>query len=333
MPPPAPSPIQDRGINYPYKCDCCGAQPDPLSLCAKCRTVRYCNTDCQKKHWRQHKKSCVDVDKIYSYEAPAGLEKFDPSDPSNPLNLRSQPTVTEEELDDMADFCPHHEGGAIVKAHDDILDKQGVSHLDAALEWDNWGRPDTITMLSKDTKDKLIRTLRDWVYRQEVKHEQLKAVKLCSETSIRALKAIADRSGSLSLADFTQYTRLVAREDQASRAHEVGGHPVSSRHFLCGVTVLDGKVLTNNRSQYLIARSELETLEGRWLHESLLKHLPSDHDYSRFSTAADKLKGQIVASLLTLGVKGIDEASFLNLEDWVDFQKVQANMGWASEDM
>lgn len=40
-----------------YKCGkcnkCCGS-----SRCGKCKRVFYCNSECQKAHWKQHKKEC-----------------------------------------------------------------------------------------------------------------------------------------------------------------------------------------------------------------------------------------------------------------------------------
>lgn len=39
-------------------CAQCGNDSDTLKYCAKCRTVQYCNRECQMKHWKAHKKSC-----------------------------------------------------------------------------------------------------------------------------------------------------------------------------------------------------------------------------------------------------------------------------------
>ena len=41
------------------RCRACGKQGGSLSLCGKCKTVRYCSKECQVKDWKVHKKNCV----------------------------------------------------------------------------------------------------------------------------------------------------------------------------------------------------------------------------------------------------------------------------------
>lgn len=42
-----------------HSCATCDATDTPLQQCARCKSVRYCNKDCQKAHWKTHKKSCA----------------------------------------------------------------------------------------------------------------------------------------------------------------------------------------------------------------------------------------------------------------------------------
>lgn len=41
------------------RCRACGKQGGSLSLCGKCKSVRYCSKECQVKDWKVHKKSCI----------------------------------------------------------------------------------------------------------------------------------------------------------------------------------------------------------------------------------------------------------------------------------
>jgi hypothetical protein len=55
---------QDRSL-YSAKmrlCACCGALDAPdraLRKCTRCEVVYYCDKDCQKTHWKQHKQRCL----------------------------------------------------------------------------------------------------------------------------------------------------------------------------------------------------------------------------------------------------------------------------------
>lgn len=40
------------------KCASCKHTPEKLRICKQCRLVGYCNEDCQKAHWKVHKKFC-----------------------------------------------------------------------------------------------------------------------------------------------------------------------------------------------------------------------------------------------------------------------------------
>lgn len=40
------------------RCSNCGTKEKKLMRCERCRTARYCSKECQKKHWKVHKKRC-----------------------------------------------------------------------------------------------------------------------------------------------------------------------------------------------------------------------------------------------------------------------------------
>jgi hypothetical protein len=40
------------------KCAFCGKQKEKLLACGKCKKVKYCGADCQRKHWKTHKGQC-----------------------------------------------------------------------------------------------------------------------------------------------------------------------------------------------------------------------------------------------------------------------------------
>ena len=34
---------------------------NPFGACANCKSVKYCTVECQKKHWKKHRKACKEV--------------------------------------------------------------------------------------------------------------------------------------------------------------------------------------------------------------------------------------------------------------------------------
>ncbi len=43
---------------FERRCSACFAPTNPLKKCAKCGVAHYCNQDCQKNHWPQHRSEC-----------------------------------------------------------------------------------------------------------------------------------------------------------------------------------------------------------------------------------------------------------------------------------
>eukprot|EP00741_Cyanophora_paradoxa_P011720 tig00020563_g11324.t1 len=51
-------PPQRRGNCVHVCCAACSAEGTSLKECGRCRAVSYCNAECQRAHWRQHKAAC-----------------------------------------------------------------------------------------------------------------------------------------------------------------------------------------------------------------------------------------------------------------------------------
>ncbi|KAM3414720.1 hypothetical protein BST61_g9877 [Cercospora zeina] len=46
-------------VDASKRCATCSGTPESLKHCAKCKKVLYCNRECQKAHWKTHKKDCA----------------------------------------------------------------------------------------------------------------------------------------------------------------------------------------------------------------------------------------------------------------------------------
>ena len=47
-----------RKGKIPRSCSQCGSTPEKLHTCKACRSVAYCSSNCQRAHWKIHKKDC-----------------------------------------------------------------------------------------------------------------------------------------------------------------------------------------------------------------------------------------------------------------------------------
>lgn len=41
------------------RCAQCQKSAETMSVCANCKSAHYCNRDCQRLHWKEHKKTCA----------------------------------------------------------------------------------------------------------------------------------------------------------------------------------------------------------------------------------------------------------------------------------
>ena len=47
------------GPSAPAGCKACGKEGKPLSVCSRCKKVKYCSKECQVQDWKKHKKDCT----------------------------------------------------------------------------------------------------------------------------------------------------------------------------------------------------------------------------------------------------------------------------------
>lgn len=55
--------VADKFNTGKYHCSYCRCTVSRQSICSRCKNVAYCNTTCQKAHWKVHKPDCVKPDK------------------------------------------------------------------------------------------------------------------------------------------------------------------------------------------------------------------------------------------------------------------------------
>ncbi|KAF1949232.1 hypothetical protein CC80DRAFT_279229 [Byssothecium circinans] len=49
----------------PTICAQCQASPSSLKQCNKCKSISYCSKECQKAHYKMHKKECAKLAQAY----------------------------------------------------------------------------------------------------------------------------------------------------------------------------------------------------------------------------------------------------------------------------
>jgi len=87
-------------------CHCCLQSSDPTQLktCAKCKFAKYCNEDCQKKAWNDHKMEC------------GALAKISPKVPSEDVRLAAR--ILFKLYQKMKDGADRDESEAFIKITD-----------------------------------------------------------------------------------------------------------------------------------------------------------------------------------------------------------------------
>ncbi|XP_073401243.1 histone-lysine N-methyltransferase SMYD3 isoform X3 [Dendrobates tinctorius] len=110
----------DRGASV---CDHCLRRSEKLQRCSQCKFARYCNSLCQKKAWKDHKRECLCLKNIF------------PNVPTDSVRLVAriifklleQPDCTSGEIYSIHDLQSHFKDLNV-----DM--KQGLGHLAATLE-------------------------------------------------------------------------------------------------------------------------------------------------------------------------------------------------------
>lgn len=65
---PPPSSQRDAALD-PYTCSYCKkVSKTKLMACGRCKKQAYCGTECQRPHWKAHKKECVKVEQLTKEE-------------------------------------------------------------------------------------------------------------------------------------------------------------------------------------------------------------------------------------------------------------------------
>ncbi|KAM3931204.1 histone-lysine N-methyltransferase SMYD3 [Leptodactylus fuscus] len=104
-------------------CDLCLSRGQKLQRCSQCKFSRYCNSLCQKKAWKDHKRECLCLKSVL------------PNVPTDSVRLIAriifklleQPDCTSDELYSINDLQSHFKD-----LNEDM--KQGLGHLAATLE-------------------------------------------------------------------------------------------------------------------------------------------------------------------------------------------------------
>ncbi|XP_073528901.1 histone-lysine N-methyltransferase SMYD3 [Phyllobates terribilis] len=104
-------------------CDHCLRRSEKLQRCSQCKFARYCNSLCQKKAWKDHKRECLCLKNIFPVVPTDSVRLV----ARIIFKLLEQPDCTSGELYSINDLQSHFKDLNV-----DM--KQGLGHLAATLE-------------------------------------------------------------------------------------------------------------------------------------------------------------------------------------------------------
>ena len=93
-------------------CDACLSEPEngKLKRCSLCKTAWYCNAQCQKKHWSEHKSACKKI--VKTQKEKEAKEKAAKEKKAKP----KAPEITEDKVSGIVD----NERVTIARVHDPL---------------------------------------------------------------------------------------------------------------------------------------------------------------------------------------------------------------------
>ena len=117
-----------------HTCACCGVKTEKRLQCSRCQSITYCSAECQRAHWKQHKKSCEDFDTVFAKSQEklkkAGLV------PADTLSARDRASIEQSQKKHLKEILSsgslkwkmdghieEQEWSAIVDMHKEVVDE------------------------------------------------------------------------------------------------------------------------------------------------------------------------------------------------------------------
>ena len=84
------------------ECGACGSSAKATKFCSKCKSVKYCSKECQRAHWKVHKKVCKEIAGAQSQvkkELLQPLKGISPSEPDIDMPVEMLPPKRRQEVE------------------------------------------------------------------------------------------------------------------------------------------------------------------------------------------------------------------------------------------